>query len=73
MRGTRAGANAPLLGGFKWLPWGLSFAIRLSGWVEAQRQYPSPVLLDDRRRATGRDSGGYPKPSHMQEFQICAY
>ena len=22
MRGARAGADAPLLGGFKWLPWG---------------------------------------------------
>ena len=22
MRGACAGANAPLLGGFKWLPWG---------------------------------------------------
>ena len=31
MCGTHAGADAPLLGGFKWLPWGLPFAIRLSG------------------------------------------
>ena len=35
MRGIRAGANTPLLGGFKWLPWGPPFAMRLSGWVEA--------------------------------------
>ena len=31
MHGTRAGADAPLLGGFKWLPWGLPFAMHLSG------------------------------------------
>ena len=35
MHGVCAGANAPLLGGFKWLPWGLPFAMRLSGWLEA--------------------------------------
>ena len=35
MRGARAGADAPLLGGFKWLPWGQPFAMRLRGWVEA--------------------------------------
>ena len=31
MCGACAGANAPLLGGFKWLPWGPPFAMRLSG------------------------------------------
>ena len=34
MRGTRAGVDTPLLGGFKWLPWGPPFAMRLSGWVK---------------------------------------
>ena len=29
--GTRAGANTPLLGGFKWLPWGPPFVIRKVG------------------------------------------
>ena len=52
MRGARTGTNALLLGGFKWLPWGPPFAIRLSGWVEARRQYLSPVRLDYHRRAT---------------------
>ena len=28
MRGARAGADAPLLSGFKWLPWGPPFAMR---------------------------------------------
>ena len=27
MCGTCAGTDTPLLGGFKWLPWGLPFAI----------------------------------------------
>ena len=27
MHSTHAGADAPLLGGFKWLPWGPPFAI----------------------------------------------
>ena len=31
MCGTRTGANAPLLGGFKWLPWGPPFAMHLAG------------------------------------------
>ena len=35
MCGARAGADTPLLGGFKWLPWGPPFAMHLSGWVEA--------------------------------------
>ena len=35
MRGARAGTDAPLLGGFKWLPRGLPFAMHLGGWVEA--------------------------------------
>ena len=30
MHGAHVGADAPLLGGFKWLPWGLPFAIHLS-------------------------------------------
>ena len=33
----------------------------LSGWVEAKRQYPSPMGLDDRRQGTGQDSGECPK------------
>ena len=32
MRGAHAGTDAPLLGGFKWLPWGLPFAMCLSRW-----------------------------------------
>ena len=33
MRGTRTGANTPLLGGFQWLPWGPPFAMRkMGGW-----------------------------------------
>ena len=35
MYGAHAGADAPLLGGFKWLPLGPPFAMRLSVWVEA--------------------------------------
>ena len=61
MHGARTGADAPLLGGFKWMPWGLPFAMLLNGWLEAQRRYPSPMGLDNHRQATGRDSGGYPK------------
>ena len=34
MRSARTGVDAPLLGGFKWLPWGPPFAMRLSGWVK---------------------------------------
>ena len=34
MRSTRAGTDAPLLGGFKWLPWGAAICNALSGWVE---------------------------------------
>ena len=34
MRSARAGADAPLLGGFKWLPWGLPFAMHLSRRLE---------------------------------------
>ena len=33
MRGTHAGADIPLLGGFQWLPWGPPFAMRkMGGW-----------------------------------------
>ena len=31
MRGTHTGADAPLLGMFKWLPWGPPFAKRKIG------------------------------------------
>ena len=31
-------------------------------WVDGSvTRYPSPMGLDNRRQATGRDSGGYPK------------
>ena len=33
MHGARAGADTPLLGGFKWL--GAAICNALSGWVEA--------------------------------------
>ena len=54
MCGTRAGADAPLLGGFKWLPWGPPFAMH-------KCRYPSPMGLDDHRQATGQDSDECPK------------
>ena len=31
MHGARVGADAPLLGGFQWLPWGPPFAMRKAG------------------------------------------
>ena len=40
---------------------GAAICNALSRWVEAERQYPSPMGLDDRRQATGRDSGECPK------------
>ena len=40
---------------------GAAICNALSGWVEAQHRYPSLVGLDDRRQATGRDSGECPK------------
>ena len=33
----------------------------LSGWVEAQGRYPSPMGLDNHRQATGRDSDECPE------------
>ena len=38
MRGVRAGADAPLLGGSKWLPGGPPFASVTGGWYEARRR-----------------------------------
>ena len=45
MRGARAGTDAPLLGTFKWLPWGPPFAMQEIRWVSARRLYPSPYGL----------------------------
>ena len=40
---------------------GTTICNALSGWVEAHCRYPSPMGLDDRRQATGRDSSECPK------------
>ena len=46
---------------------GAAICNALSGWVEAQRRYPSPMGLDDCCRATGQDSGECPETvTHVQ-------
>ena len=61
MHGTHAGNNAPLLGGFKWLPWGPPFAMHEVGGWKRNVGIQVPMGLDDRRQATGQDSGEWPK------------
>ena len=73
MRGAHAGIDAPLLGTFKWLPCEAAICNTKNRRVGARCQYPSPYGLTTVAEQQGRDSGGYPKPSHMyQETFILA-
>ena len=68
MRGARAGANAPLLGGFKWLPWGQPFAMhQAGGW---KHNVGIQVLWDltTVARQPGETAASALKPSHMYSY-----
>ena len=62
MRCSCAGANAPLLGGFKWLPWGPPFAMRLIGKhnVSIQALQGLTTIV----KQPGEIAAGALKPSH---------
>ena len=65
MHGARAGADAPLLGGFKWLPWGPPFAMHSAGgW---KHNVGIQVLWDlmTVARQPGKTAASALKPSHM--------
>ena len=61
MRGARAGADAPLLGGLKWLPWGPPFAMHKAGGWKHNAGIQVLWDLTTVARQTGRDSGECPK------------
>ena len=68
MHSARAGADAPLLGGFKWLPWGPPFAMRkVGGW---KRNVGIQVLWDlmTVARQPGETAVSALKPSHIVYF-----
>ena len=56
MHGTRAGADALLLGTFKWLPWGQQYG--KNRWVSVQRRYPSPNGLTTVAEQQGEIAAG---------------
>ena len=65
MHGARAGADALLLGGFKWLPWGPPFALhKVGGW---RHNVGIQVLWDltTVARQPGETAASALKPSHM--------
>ena len=66
MRGACAGTDAPLLGGFKWLPWGPPFAMH--GW---KRNVGIQVLWDlmTVARQLGETAASALKPSHMYVYK----
>ena len=65
MRGARAGADTPLLGGFQWLPWGPPFAMRkMGGWkrnVGIQALWGLTTVAEQ----PGEIAASALKPSHM--------
>ena len=65
MCGTRTGTDTPLLGGFKWLPWGPPFALRKAGgW---RHNVGIQVLWDltTVARQPGATAASALKPSHI--------
>ena len=69
MRGAHAGADAPLLGGFKWLP----FALRKAGgW---RHNIGIQVLWDltTVARQPGETAASALKPSHIVQFCLKIY
>ena len=65
MHGARTGADIPLLGGFKWLPWGRPFAMRLIGWVKHNIGIQALWGLMTIVKQPGEIAAGTLKPSHM--------
>ena len=68
MRGAHAGTDAPLLGGFKWLPWGPPFAMhKAGGW---QHNISIQVLWDltTVARQPGKTAVSALKPLHIEKY-----
>ena len=65
MRGARAGADAPLLGGFQWLPWGPPFAMRKTGGWKCNVGIQALADLTTVAEQPGEIAASALKPSHM--------
>ena len=68
MHGTHAGTDASLLGGFKWLPWGLPFAILKASKRKHSIGIQALRGLTTIAKQPGEIAAGDLKPSHMCKF-----
>ena len=65
MRGARTGANAPLLGGFQWRPWGPPFAMRKTGGWKRNVGIQALWDLTTVAEQPGEIAASALKPSHI--------